>query len=163
MAQRSCPPQRSRGMTRALALRTLLAALLVALGAATAQAAATLSGPATLRLQTNTEYRAHGLTPGRYHLMVRRRLAHAGRSYRCVAYLAAPRPAAGTESFKGTLPTALQCTPATGAAAAWRPRPPAGRYDAVACVAAAGTPAGAPAYLCDPRHSVALRVVRVVR
>ena len=106
-------------MTRS-ALRLLLATvLLAALGAATAQAAATLTGPSTLRLQRNTQYTAHGLTAGRYHLMVRRRLTHAGRSYRCVAYVAAPRRASGTETFKGTLPTALQCTPASGSGATW--------------------------------------------
>jgi hypothetical protein len=151
-------------MTRSLPLRILLAALaLAALGTATAQAAATLSGPATLRIQRNTQYVAHGLVSGRYHLMVRRRLTHLGRSYRCVAYVSAPRRAAGTEAFKGTLPTALQCTPASGSGASWSPRPPAGRYSAVACVAAPGARAGTPAYSCDPRHSVASRPVRVVR
>jgi hypothetical protein len=153
-------------MTRRASHRILPAAIaLVALlaPAATARAAATLSGPPTMRLQTNTQYRAHGLSPGRYHLMVRRRLTHDGRSYRCVAYVAAPRQAAGTESFKGTLPTALRCTPASGGGTTWSPRPPAGRYDAVACVAAPGAPSGTPAYSCDPRHSVATRPVRVVR
>jgi hypothetical protein len=157
-------------MTRSLPLRILLAAVvlaalaaLAALGAASAQAAATLSGPPTLRMQRNTQYVAHGLVSGRYHLMVRKRLTHRGRSYRCVAYVAAPRPASGTEAFKGTLPTALQCTPASGTGATWTPRPPAGRYSAVACVAAPGAPAGTPAYSCDPRHSVATRAVRVVR
>jgi hypothetical protein len=77
--------------------------------------------------------------------------------------VSAPRQAAGTEAFKGTLPTALQCTPASGSGPAWAPRPPAGRYSAVACVAAPGAPAGTPAYSCDPRHSVASRAVRVVR
>jgi hypothetical protein len=151
-------------MTRSLPLRILLAALaLVALGAATAQAAATLSGPSTLRIQKNTTFVARGLVPGRYHLMVRRRLAHNGRSYRCVAYVSAPRRASGTEAFKGTLPTALHCTPASGSGPAWAPRPPAGGYSAVACVAAPGAPAGTPAYSCDPAHSVASRAVRVVR
>lgn len=150
-------------MTRS-ALRILLAAVVLgALGAATAQAASTLTGPATLRVQRNTEYTAHGLTSGRYHLMVRRRLSHAGRSYRCVAYLAAPRQASGTETFKGTLPTALQCAPASGGGPRWAPRPPAGTYSAVACVAAPGAPAGTPAYSCDPRHSTATRSVRVGR
>jgi hypothetical protein len=151
-------------MTRSLPLRILLAAVaLAALGAAAAQAAATLSGPSTLRIQRNTQYVAHGLVSGRYHLMVRRRLTHLGRSYRCVAYVSAARQAAGTEAFKGTLPTALQCTPASGSGAAWAPRPPAGSYSAVACVAAPGAPAGTPAYSCDPHHSVATRAVRVVR
>jgi hypothetical protein len=151
-------------MTRSLALRGLLAALAVAaLGAATAQAAVTLGGPSTMRIQRNTQYLAHGLVSGRYHLMVRRRLTHLGRSYRCVAYVSAPRQAAGTEAFKGTLPTALRCTPASGSGAPWAPRPPAGTYSAVACVAARGAPAGTPAYSCDPRHSVATRTVRVVR
>jgi hypothetical protein len=151
-------------MTRSLPLRLVLATvLLAALGAATAQATATLTGPSTLRIQRNTQYTAHGLQSGRYHLMVRKRLTHGGRSYRCVAYLAAPRQASGTETFKGTLPTALQCTPASGAGASWKPRPPAGSYSAVACVAAPGAPAGTPAYSCDPRHSVATRSVRVVR
>ena len=95
--------------------------------------------------------------------MVRKRLTHNARSYRCVAYVAAPRQASGTETFKGTLPTALQCHPASGGGATWAPRPPAGTYSAVACVAAAGAPAGTPAYSCDPRHSVATKPVRVVR
>ncbi len=95
--------------------------------------------------------------------MVRRRLTHAGRSYRCVAYVAAPRRASGTETFKGTLPTALQCTPASGSGATWSPRPPTGRYSAGAWVAASGAPTGTPAYSCDPRHSVATRSVRVDR
>ena len=150
-------------MTRSLLLRILLAVVVVAaLGAASAQAAATLSGPSTLRIQKQTQYVAHGLLSGRYHLMVRKRLTHAGRSYRCVAYVSAPRQASGTEAFKGTLPTALQCRPASGTGAAWRPRPPVGTYSAVACVAATGTPAGTPAYSCDAHHSVASRTVRVV-
>jgi hypothetical protein len=153
-------------MTRSAPHRILLTSIavlaLLAL-AASAQAAATLTGPATLRLQTNTQYRAHGLVPSRYHLMVRKRLTHGGRSYRCAAYIAAPRQASGTESFKGTLPTAPYCTLASGAGRAWTPRPPAGSYDAVVCVAAAGAPAGTPAYLCDSRHSVAVRAVQVVR
>jgi hypothetical protein len=162
-AQPSGAADRSWDMPRS-ALRILVAAVvLAALGAATAQAAATLTGPSTLRLQRNTQYTAHGLTAGRYHLMVRKRLTHNARSYRCVAYVAAPRQASGTETFKGTLPTALQCHPASGGGATWAPRPPAGTYSAVACVAAAGAPAGTPAYSCDPRHSVATKSVRVVR
>ena len=150
-------------MTRSLLLRILLAVVVVAaLGAASAQAAATLSGPSTLRIQKQTQYVAHGLLSGRYHLMVRKRLTHAGRSYKCVAYVSAPRQASGTEAFKGTLPTALQCRPASGTGAAWRPRPPVGTYSAVACVAATGTPAGTPAYSCDAHHSVASRTVSVV-
>jgi len=157
-------PPRCVGMTRSLSLRILLAAVVLAvLGAASAQAAATLSGPPTLRIQRNTQYVARGLLSGRYHLMVRKRLTHHGRSYRCVAYIAAPRPASGAEAFKGTLPTALQCRPASGTGATWTPRPPAGSYSAVACVAAPGAPAGAPAYSCDPHRSVATRAVRVVR
>jgi hypothetical protein len=156
---------RSTAIRPARAVPALVALLvLVALAAAGgAQARARLVGPATLKVQTNVTYRADGLVSGRYHLMVRKRLTHAGRSYRCVAYIAAPRQASGSEAFKGTLPSALYCTPVSGKAPTWNPRPPAGTYEAVACVAPAGAPSGVPAYNCDPGHSVAARTVRVQR
>jgi hypothetical protein len=101
------------------------------------------------------EYRATGLKPeGRYSLRIRRNVAHDGRTYRCAAYLSAPRSAAGTERFKGSVPNGLQCAPVSGSGAAWQLRTSKGTYQAVVCVAAARN-------LCDPGHGVASKTVRI--
>jgi hypothetical protein len=138
---------------------SLLSAIAVAAALATpavAQAATTLSGPSSLKVQQKLEYRATGLQPaGRYSLRIRQLAKHDGRTYRCAAFLSAPRQAAGTERFFGSLPTALQCLPVRGTGATWQPRTSKGVYEAVACVAAARNH-------CDGKFAVARKTVRVI-
>jgi hypothetical protein len=137
---------------------SLATAIAVAAALATpvvAEATATLSGPSSLKVQQKLEYRATGLTPeGSYSLRIRRVVQHDGRSYRCAAFLSAPRKASGTERFFGSLPTGLQCVPARGTGATWQPHTSKGVYEAVACVAAARN-------LCSGHFAVAGRTVRV--
>jgi hypothetical protein len=73
--------------------------------AASPAAAATLVGPAQLRVLQKLTYRATGLPPGDYALIIER---HPRRA-RCIAHLAAQRHAAGTERFYGSLPDTLNC------------------------------------------------------
>lgn len=135
---------------------SITAALVTVLAPASAHAAPTLSGASVLRVQQQVAYRATGLVPrGTYSLRIRRRVKHEGRTYRCVAYLSAPRPASGTERFLGSVGTGLQCHRARGGGRVWQPHTFKGRYQAVACVAAAG------GYLCDPHYSVATKRVRI--
>lgn len=120
-----------------------------------AQAATSLTGPSSIHVLQKVGYRATGLRPeGRYSLRIRRTVTHAGRKYRCAAFLAAARSASGAESFKGSLPDGLQCAPTSGSAATWQPRTTAGTYQVVACVATARN-------LCDPGFAVATETVRV--
>ena len=72
-------------------------------------AAATLSGPTKLRVLQKVTYRATGLPPGDYALIIQRDV----RGARCIAHLAAHRHAAGTERFYGSLPDGLQCVRGT--------------------------------------------------
>jgi hypothetical protein len=85
-----------------------IAAVILAVAAGPA-AAATLSGPAQLRVLQKLTYRATGLPPGRYALIIERN----PRGARCVAHLAAQRQAAGTERFHGSLPDTLHCVRGT--------------------------------------------------
>jgi hypothetical protein len=140
-------------MTRRLPCALAAAAALAIVPAA--QAAAGLSGPSSIHVLQKVGYRASGLQPeGRYSLRIRRTVIHAGRKYRCAAFLAAARTASGTETFEGSLPDGLQCVPASGTGAMWQPRTTAGNYQVVACVAAARN-------LCDPGFAVATETVRV--
>ena len=137
---------------------SLIAAIAVTAlaGPAIAQAATTLSGPSSLKVQQKLQYRATGLTPeGRYSLRIRRLARHDGQTYRCAAYLSAPRTASGTERFFGSVPTQLQCVPVRGAGPVWQPHTPKGTYEAVACVAASRGH-------CDGDFAVAHRTVRIV-
>jgi hypothetical protein len=69
-----------------------------------AHAAATLTGASPLRVLQKVDYQAHGLTPtGSYSMRIRRNVTHNGRTYRCAAYLSAPRRAAGTEQVRSLL------------------------------------------------------------
>jgi uncharacterized protein (DUF2141 family) len=77
--------------------------------AASPAAAATLSGAAQLRVLQKLTYRATGLPPGRYALIIERD----ARGTRCIARLAAQRRAAGTERFYGSLPDTLNCVRGT--------------------------------------------------
>jgi len=132
-----------------------LAAVAALTAPVAAQAASSLVGTSSLRVQQKVEYRATGLAPaGRYSLRIRRRVEHDGRTYRCAAYLSAPRLASGTERFLGSVPTGLLCVPASGDGAQWLPRTSKGTYEAVVCVVAARN-------LCDARYSVAGKTVRV--
>jgi hypothetical protein len=72
-----------------------IAAITLIVAASPAAAAATLSGPATLRVLQKVTYRATGLPPGNYALIIERD----PRGARCIAHLAARRRAAGTERF----------------------------------------------------------------
>jgi hypothetical protein len=134
----------------------LLCAIVVALAIPVAASAATvLVGTSSLHVLQKVEYRASGLKPqGRYSLRIRRNVAHDGRTYRCVAFLSAPRTASGTERFKGSVPDGLQCVPTRGSGATWQPRTSKGTYQAVVCVAAARN-------LCTPGYSVATKTVRI--
>jgi hypothetical protein len=136
----------------------LVSAIAVAAGLATsvaAEAATTLSGPSSLKVQQKLEYRATGLEPhGQYSLRIRRVVPHGGRAYRCAAFLSGARPASGTERFLGSVPTELRCLPARGTAAAWQPRTSKGVYEAVACVAAARNH-------CSGKFAVASKSVRI--
>jgi hypothetical protein len=124
-------------------------------GATAAQAAATLAGASPLRVLQKVDYQAHGLTPvGSYSLRIRRDVTHNGRTYRCAAYLSAPRRASGTEHFRGSVPSGLTCLPTRGDVVRWEPRTLKGTYQAVVCVAADRN-------LCKPGFSVATKTVRV--
>jgi hypothetical protein len=72
-------------------------------------AAATLSGPAQLRVLQKLTYRATDLPPGKYALIIERD----PRGARCIAHLAAQRQASGTERFYGSLPDTLNCVRGT--------------------------------------------------
>jgi hypothetical protein len=85
-----------------------IAAVIVTVAAAPA-AAATLSGPSQLRVLQKVTYRATGLPPGDYALVIQRDV----RGARCIAHLAAHRRAAGTERFYGSLPDGLSCVRGT--------------------------------------------------
>ena len=91
-----------------LSLVGSIAAIILAVAAGPA-AAATLSGPAQLRVLQKLTYRATGLPPGDYALIIERN----PRGARCIAHLAAHRRAAGTERFYGSLPDTLHCTRGT--------------------------------------------------
>jgi len=71
--------------------------------------AATLSGPTKLHVLQKLTYRATGLPPGDYALIIERD----ARGARCIAHLAAQRHAAGTERFFGSLPDTLHCVRGT--------------------------------------------------
>jgi hypothetical protein len=134
-------------------MRLVLAGSLAA--ATGAQATATLAGASPLRVLQKVDYRARGLAPvGSYSLRIRRDVTHNGRTYRCAAYLSAPRRASGTESFRGSVPNGLQCAPTRGDGALWQPHTLKGTYQAVVCVAADRN-------LCKPGFSVATKTVRV--
>jgi hypothetical protein len=77
--------------------------------AASPAAAATLSGPAQLRVLQKLTYRATGLPAGDYALIIQRD----PRGARCIAHLAAQRHASGTERFYGSLPDTLNCVRGT--------------------------------------------------
>jgi hypothetical protein len=97
-------------MNRSLAGCIAAISLTVAAAPASAPAsAATLSGPAQLRVLQKVTYRATGLPRGDYALIIQRD------SYgtRCIAHLAAHRRAAGTERFYGSLPDGLECVRGT--------------------------------------------------
>ena len=81
-----------------------IAAVLVIVASAAA-AATTLSGPSQLRVLQKLTYRATGLPPGDYALIIERR----PRGASCIAHLAAHRRAAGTDRFYGSLPDTLHC------------------------------------------------------
>ena len=85
-----------------------IAAIVLTIAAAPA-AAATLSGPTKLRVLQKVTYRATGLPPGDYALIIQRDV----RGARCIAHLAAQRQAAGTERFHGSLPDTLHCVRGT--------------------------------------------------
>jgi hypothetical protein len=121
-----------------------------------AQGATTLTGPSSLKVQQKLQYRATGLTPeGRYSLRIRRLARHDGRTYRCAAYLSAPRDASGTERFFGSVPTQLQCVRVRGTGAVWQPHTFKGAYEAVACVAASRNH-------CDGDFAMARKSVEIV-
>ena len=86
-----------------------IAATTLTIAATPAAAAATLAGPAQLRVLQKLTYRATGLPPGDYALIIERR----PRGARCIAHLAAHRHAAGTERFYGSLPDTLNCVRGT--------------------------------------------------
>jgi hypothetical protein len=77
----------------------------IALGAATPAITATLSGPTQLHVLQKVTYKATGLPRGTYALVIERH----PRGADCRAYLAARRPASGTELFFGSLPDGMQC------------------------------------------------------
>jgi hypothetical protein len=140
---------------KSLSLVTTLAVAAGLAASVVADAATTLSGPSSLRVQQKLEYRATGLEPhGQYSLRIRRVVQHHGRAYRCAAFLSGARPASGTERFLGSVPTELRCVPARGTAAAWQPHTSKGVYEAVACVAAAR-------HHCNGKFAVATKSVRI--
>jgi hypothetical protein len=88
-------------------LTTLTTALLAFVAPAFA---ASLEGPRILKVVQHVSYRAHGLRPGRYALILVRQRKIAGRSQRCVAFVAGRRKVTGTAArFLGSVPDRLMC------------------------------------------------------
>jgi hypothetical protein len=102
-------------LSRLLVAAAITAGLTLATGTALA-ANAHLFGPSILQISKDFDpkltYRATGLRPATGYALRLVRPKTAGR-LRCVAYLAAPRRASGTEYFHGSVPSATNCVGST--------------------------------------------------
>jgi hypothetical protein len=110
-------------------------ALVVVLAPAAPALAATLTGPASARVLGKVTFRATGLKPAdSYALLAVRAVTRSGHIYRCAAFLAPPRRAGGTATFKGSVPDEVGCVPLGVVGRPFRAPLRPGRYEVMVCV-----------------------------
>jgi hypothetical protein len=119
---------------RLMASLMLIAVASLATGSFAAAAAPRMRGPSAMTVLQKVTFKATGLRDGRYALFIAKTVHRNGRSYRCVAFLSAPRAVSGgTDLFYGSVPDGVVCRSAGGSAVDFTRSIPLGRHRLYVC------------------------------